>query len=110
MLIIKSLFFHISIPKEEAYAIYTNDYFLDNDGNPVPMNTDRTDVYDYGDIIIQMVSTKYIIKKVYSAYDYAAKMINYIGEHRNDDVIYINMYDLNEYWEYHSGDLEIENL
>ncbi len=47
---------------------------------------------------------------MYSAYDYAAKIIDYIGEHRNDDVIYINMCDLNEYWEYHSGDLEIEVL
>lgn len=37
-------------------------------------------------------------------------MIDYIGEHRNDDVIYINMYDLNEYWEYHSGELEVETL
>ncbi len=56
MLIIKSLFFQIAVPKEEEYAIYTNDYYLDKDGNLVPKNTDRTDVYDYGDIIIQTVS------------------------------------------------------
>ncbi len=110
MLIIKSLFFQIAIPNSEAYAIYTNDYYLDKEGALVLMDSGRTDVYEYGDIVIQTAATKYIIKKVYSAYDYAAKMIDYIGEHRNDDVIYINMYDLNEYWEYHSGDLEIENL
>lgn len=67
MLIIKSLFFQIAIPNSEAYAIYTSDYYLDKEGALVPMDSGRTDVYEYGDIVIQTAATKYIIKKVYSA-------------------------------------------
>lgn len=107
MLIIRSTFFQIVIPDNEPYAIYSIDYYVDKDGT-ILTETDRSDVYEYGDIIIQTPSTKYIMKKVYSAYDYAAQIIDYIEEHRNDDQIFIDMYKLNKRWEYHEGTFEIE--
>lgn len=109
MLIIRSLFYQITIPSNEEYAIYTNDYYLDQDGN-VLTDTARTDVYEYGDIIIQTSRVKYIFKKVYSAYDYAVRIMEYIKEHREDGVIYINMEELNSHWEDHSGTFEVEQL
>ena len=100
MLIIRSLFYQVTIPDNVEYAIYTNDYFLDKDGNLVT-EIGRTDVYDYGDLIIQTGSAKYIFKKVYSAYDYAVRIMEHIKAHREDKVIYINMEELNEFWDEH---------
>lgn len=62
MLIIRSLLYQVTIPSNEEYAIYTNDYYLDRDGN-VLTETDRTDVYEYGDIIIQTSRVKYILRR-----------------------------------------------
>ena len=47
MLIIRSLFYQVTIPSTEEYAIFTNDYFVDAEGN-VLTDTNRTDVYEYG--------------------------------------------------------------
>ena len=109
MLIIRSLFYQVTIPSSEEYAVFTNDYYVDADGN-VLTDTDRTDVYEYGDIIIQTSHSRYIFRKVYSAYDYAARIMDYIKEHRGESIIYIDMEDLNENWDYHSGFFEIETL
>ena len=109
MLIIRSLFFQVTIPRTEGYAIFTNDYFIDADGN-VLTEINRTDVYEYGDIIIQTSHSRYIFKKVYSAYDYAVRIMDYIKEHQGEDVIYIDMAKLNENWENHSGSFEVETL
>lgn len=76
MLIIRS-FFYVTIPSNEEYAINTNDYYLGHDGN-ILTDTDRTDVYEYGDIIIQTSRVKYIFKRVYFAYDYAVRIMEYI--------------------------------
>ena len=88
LLIIRSLFYQVSIPSTEGYAIFTNDYFVDDEGN-VLTETDRTDVHEYGDIIIQTSHSRYIFKKVYSAYDYAVKIMDYIKEHQGENVIYM---------------------
>ncbi len=109
MLIIRSLFYQVTIPSTEAYAIFTNDYFVDEQGN-VLTETNRTDVYEYGDIIIQTSNSRFIFKKVYSAYDYAVRIMEYIKEHREERVIYIDMADLNENWEYHGGSFVVEKL
>lgn len=50
------------------------------------------------------------MKNVYSAYDYTTRIIEYIKNHRDDEVIYIDMNDLNEYWENHEGTFEIEHV
>lgn len=34
--------------------------------------------------------------------------MDYIKEHRNDDLIFVDMSDLNKYWEHHEGTFEIE--
>ena len=102
MLIIRSLFYQITIPDTMEYAIYTNDYYVDTEGN-VLKETDRGDVYDYGDIIIQTGNAKYFFQRVYAAYDYAVKMMEYIKEHLKDEIIYLNMAELNENWDCHFG-------
>lgn len=109
MLIIRSLFYQVTIPSTEGYAIFTNDYFVDDEGN-ILTETDRTDVYEYGDIIIQTSHSRYIFKKVYSAYDYAVKIMDYIKEHQGENVIYIDMADLNKNWDNHSGSFVVETL
>ena len=109
MPIIRSLFYQVAIPSTEAYAIFTNDYYVDKKGN-VLTETDKTDVYEYGDIIIQTSHARYIFKKVYSAYDYAVRIMEYIKEHQGEKVIYINMSDLNENWDDHSGSFVVETL
>ena len=109
MLIIRSLFCQVTIPGTEAYAIFTNDYYVDKEGN-VLTETDKTDVYEYGDIIIQTSNSRFIFKRVYSAYDYAVRIMEYIKEHQGEDVIYIDMAKLNENWEYHSGTFAVESL
>ena len=109
MLIIRSQFYQVTIPSTEGYAIFSNDYFIDPDGN-VLTETNRTDVYEYGDIIIQTSHSRYIFKKVYAAYDYAVRIMDYIKEHQGENVIYIDMAELNENWENHSGSFEVETL
>lgn len=109
MLIIRSLFYQVAIPSTEAYAIFTNDYYVDKEGN-VMSETDKTDVYEYGDIIIQTSNARYIFKKVYSAYDYAVRIMEYIKDHQEENIIYVNMSELNENWDDHSGSFVVETL
>ena len=109
MLIIRSLFYQVAIPSTEAYAIFTNDYYVDKEGN-VMSETDKTDVYEYGDIIIQTSNARYIFKKVYSAYDYAVRIMEYIKDHQEENIIYVNMSELNENWDDHSGSFMVETL
>lgn len=109
MLIIRSLFYQITIPSNESYAIFTNDYYIDTDGN-VLTKANKTDVYEFGDIIIQTSSSRYVFKKVYSAYDYAVRIMDHIKEHQGENVIYVDMADLNENWENHSGTFEVETF
>lgn len=110
MIIIKSLFFQITIPSDEEYAIFSNDYYIDCEGNVFDKPAlDKLDVYEYGDIIIQTARVIYIIKRIYSAYDYVANIIHYIDEHINDSIIKIDMSELNENW-YDHHDETISNL
>lgn len=109
MLIIRSLFYQVTIPSTEAYAIFTNDYYIDKEGN-VLTEANKTDVYEYGDIIIQTSNSRYIFKRVYSAYDYAVQIMDYIKEHQGENIIYIDMANINENWDYHSGSFVVETL
>ena len=109
VLIIRSLFYQVTIPSTEGYAIFTNDYFVDAEGN-VLTDTNRKDVYEYGDIIIQTSHSRYVFRKVYSAYDYAVRIMEYIKAHQRENVIYIDMAELNENWENHSGSFVVETL
>ena len=109
MLIIRSLFYQVAIPSTEAYAIFTNDYYVDKEGK-VMTETNKTDVYEYGDIIIQTSNARYIFKKVYSAYDYAVRIMEYIKDHQEENIIYVNMSELNENWDDHSGSFMVETL
>lgn len=110
MLIIQDYSFQIAIPSNEAYAIYSNDYYADKEGNILTEIDSLSNVYEYGDIIIQTSSTKYILKKVYTAYDYVSEIIRYIEKHRDDDVIFIDLYELDGRWEVQDAELEIEVL
>lgn len=87
---------------------FPNDYFVDAEGNI--LETSRLDAYEYGDIIIQTSNSRYIFKKVYSAYEYAILIMDYIKEHQGEDVIYIDMANLSENWDDHSGSFEVETL
>lgn len=105
MIIIRSLFYQVTISDNDSYGIYTIDYDLDEDGNVVPSGLDT---YQYGDIVIQTSAVRFIFKRVYAAFDYAVRIMEEIKEHCQEPVIYINMEDLNENWEYHGGELVVE--
>ena len=109
LLIIRSTFYQVTIPRSEAYAIYTNDYFLDTEGN-VFSETENYDVYEYGDIIIQISSSRYIFKKVYAAHDYAVRIMEFIKDYQEDKAIYIDLANLNKNWVNHSDSFEVELL
>lgn len=108
MIIIRSLFYQITIPSNEEYAIYANYYYTD--GEPVQTEVEQAEDSEYGDIIIQTKSVKYILKEVYSAYKYAVSIMDFIKDHLKDNVIYIDLGELDENLKEHSGILEIEKL
>lgn len=110
MIVIHDSFFEIAIPNNTEYAIFSKDYFLDSEGNIID-ETGRTDVYEYGDIIITTARTKYTIERVYAAYDYVAAIIRYIDKNIHEPVIIINMGKLNENWDYHhEGALIVQEI
>ena len=111
LLIIRSLFYQVAIPSSEEYALFSNDYVCDAGGNVIT-DSNRSDVYQYGDLIIQTSHAKYIFKKVYCAYDYAVRIMECIKNkyRQGESVIYIDMADLNEFWDDHAGTFEVEML
>ena len=52
--------------------------------------------YEYGDLVFETSDTRYIFKKVYSAYDYCAAIIQQIKCHASDEVILVDWDKLNE--------------
>ncbi len=103
MIMISSLFQMISIPSDAEFTVYTKDYYIDEEGK-IYQEFPHSKVYEYGDLIIETASTKYIFHRVYSAYDYCACMIRRILEQKENPVIYINLDELNEAREFRAED------
>lgn len=107
MIMIRDYFRQIFIPDTESYAIYHTEYMVDKDGNV--MKELSPDGNEYGDIIIRTKDTKYTFKKVYLANEVVVLMLDYIRDHREDKVIYMDMEKVCEDWEgWSHGELEIE--
>ena len=94
MLIIKNYFNLIAIPKTVECSIYSHDFELDKEGKIVN-NPNKTDVYPFGDLIIETPFTKYIFRKVVFAAGYVAEILQYIENHHNDTHIYIDLDTMN---------------
>lgn len=91
MLHLFSYFNIVSIPIHSTeFAIYTRDYFIDKDGVVFDEIT-HGDVYEYGDLIIETPSVKYIFRRVYSAYQYCAEIIRKIHGQEMQLIISINL-------------------
>ncbi len=90
MLQIYSLFNLITIPGNTEYVIYTKDYYIDKAG-VVYEKMPHGDVYEYGDLIVETPSFRYVFRRVYAAYDYCATLIRMITEQKDQNVITINM-------------------
>ena len=95
MVLIMSLFNMVYLPTNGEYTIYTEDYYIDDDGQRYDVMP-HGNVYEYGDLIIETPQKRYIYRKIYSAYDYCATLIQKIKEHRSDPVILIDLDELNE--------------
>ncbi len=94
LLILSTMFEMVCIPLTTEYSIYTNDYYVDDEGN-VYEKTDRLDVYEYGDIVIETPTTRYTFYKVYAAYDYCAQILELIKKQCLRSVIHIQLEELN---------------
>ncbi len=95
MVFIMSLFNMVYLPTNSEFTIYTEDYYIDDDGQRYDVMP-HGNVYEYGDLIIETPQKRYIYRKIYSAYDYCATLIQKIKEHRSDPVILIDLDELNE--------------
>ena len=71
---------------------YWYDYYGDSYGNPV--DDDSGDIYEFGNIYIETANKKYIFQKVSCAYLWVSEIIDYIENHKNEDMIFINLNEL----------------
>lgn len=99
MIQISTLFEMVHIPTESEFSIYATDYYVDKEGN-VFDKAPHTDVYEYGDLYIETVSTQYIFRRVYSAYDYCAKILELLRKWNGEGSISIRLESLNEVTEF----------
>ena len=118
MIYIYDLFHLIAFDQKIPFCVYSNDYHVkmpeitaQND-NHYYLSVDYK-TYTYGDLIIEASNTRYTFKGVYSAYDYANKLItaitNGLSNNRHEDIL-ISMEELNSYWLDHCGDFIVEHL
>ena len=91
MIQLYSYFYFVSVPIQNTeFSIYTRDYYIDKEGvifDEMP----HGDVYEYGDLIIETPTAKYIFRRVYSAYQYCADIIRKINEQKMQPIISINL-------------------
>ena len=94
MLNIYSFDTFVSIPcRQTEFSIYTTHYYTDENGTVLPDNTDRLDIYEKGDLIIETPSVKYIWKKIYMPYQYCEDIFKSIAAQKESPIISV---DLNE--------------
>ena len=99
MITIRALFSEINISNSEEYAIYKKDYAADRFGNPLPDNSEEVKLghfYEYGDIIIETVSKRYTLTRIYCAYDWLVALLDQIDAKRNDGDVFIDLNQLIE--------------
>lgn len=108
MLQLFSLFYMISIPiRNTEFSVYTKDYYIDKNGL-VYAEMPHGDVYEYGDLIIETPTAKYIFRRIYSAYQYCAEIIRKINEQKMQPIISINLDEAFNMREFHAeGGFEI---
>lgn len=95
MIQISTLFELIHIPTEAEFCIYTKDYYIDRAGN-IFEKAPSTDVYEYGDLYIDTSATQYVFRRVYSAYDYCAQILELLRKWNGVGSISIRLETLNE--------------
>lgn len=103
MIQISTLFEMVHIPTESEFSIYATDCYVDKEGN-VFDKAPHTAVYEYGDLYIETVSTQYIFRRVYSAYDYCAKILELLRKWNGEGSISIRLESLNEVTEFFAED------
>lgn len=97
MITIRTFFSEISIDNKKEYAIYDESYEADEYGYPLPRDSEDVktgNCYSYGHIIIETERKRYTLKKVYSAYEWVADLLDYIDSNRHEENIFINMSEL----------------
>lgn len=99
MIQISTLFELIQIPTESEFSIYTKDYYVDQDGNTFD-KAPSGEVYAYGDLYIETVSTQYVFRRVYAAYDYCATLLEMLREWNGEGSISIRLESLNKTTEF----------
>jgi hypothetical protein len=99
MIQISTLFELIHIPTEAEFCIYTKDYYIDRAGN-IFEKAPSTDVYEYGDLYIETVSTRYIFRRVYAAYDYCARILDLLRKWNGEGSISIQLETINDFTEF----------
>ncbi len=91
MLQIISHFELISIPVENTeLAIYKTDYYIDESGVRFD-EWPHPKVHEYGDITLETISTKYIFRRVYAAYQFCSEIIESIQKQKDQPIITINL-------------------
>lgn len=92
MLRIQSNDYLISIPdKLTEVAIYVTTYFKDENGKRLDTPPSHDRFYLYGDIFIETPFTRYVFRKVKSAYSYPAKINKIIDEQKYQYLITIDL-------------------
>ena len=90
MLIIRSLFCQVFVPTDKEYAIFSKDYFMDENKNIID-HPDANDGVPYGDLYVATAQADYVFKRVYACYEVVARVIRCIQEHKYDPVIYVDL-------------------
>lgn len=71
MLIIKTMFNLICIPDNVPFAIFSDDYLIDKEGNRSEYS-DKGNLYEYGDLYIDTESVTYKFCKIYACFQWVA--------------------------------------
>ena len=84
----------IMLPDNQSYAIYSKDYVDEKSEQAVDSDSTSQIDREYCDIYICTGNTKYVFKKSLQRYECVYDIIQYIQEHIEDKIIFINTYDL----------------
>ena len=94
MIIIKSLFNAVVLDEGTDFAVYENDYPADKFGNPLAADDpalESLQFYEFGDLIIETKTMKYIFEKIYESYQVSAELVERLSEKKPGENLVIDI-------------------
>lgn len=83
--------------QSSEFVLHHDEYPADEKGQIIDENDPRINTgeyYEYGNLYVVTDKKKYVYKKVFSPFEFAVEIINYICEHVNEPNIVIDLDNL----------------